>query len=483
MNDEHADRARDHVGAQDGAMHGAAYADAVDGAIAVFSKMLDEVAAQYRNNSLHSAKGFLAEVFHVGAFNVDAARSGLHEVRAERLGGNGPADARLHVGHSHVDYQVKYHRDAGATAKALSDPQYAGMGKVAPADQLDGVQAEALARAARIHGHRPEQAAQLRDTADVVSDHLEGGGARSHALDQQDAIRLARDGQRGDANLRDYGVSIDQVIEPLDVAREAAKAGLSAVAISAAMAAAPHVIATLRSAYEGDRERATQSLKAAAREGINGGGAGFLRGAVASGVQVMCRTGVLGEAARTVTPGVVGAMTAVVLRAMVDAYRLSQGEISATQFGDRTAGGCVAGVAGMYGAAAGQVLIPIPVVGALVGSFVGSLLGSAGYDGLKKGVRRAENREAWEAQVALITQIAAVGEALQATANGAVRLVVAQDALAHRFAVSAQAWQVQSVRMNAELVRIGQAHRDFDDRHQGMNARLAALQARMEKTR
>ncbi|MEZ4405297.1 MAG: hypothetical protein R3A52_02220 [Polyangiales bacterium] len=453
----------------------------MDAAIAAASRMLDEVAAQYRNNPLHSAKGFLAEAFHVGTFNVDAVRRGLNHVRAERVGGNGHVDARVHVGDQSLDYQIKYYRDAGETAKALSDPHYDGMWKLAPSDQVGGVRAEAMARAARIEGHRPEQAAHLRDTADHVSGRLEGGGARSHALDHDDAVRLAREGQRGESNLSGHGVSIDRVIEPLDVAREAAKAGLSAVAISAAIASAPHVIATLRSVYEGDRDRAIRSLKAAAREGVHGGGAGFLRGAVASGVQVMCRIGALGEAARSATPGAVGAVTAMVLRAMVDAYRLSRGEITPTEFGDRTAGGCAAGVAGMYGAAVGQAVIPIPVVGALVGSFVGSLLGSAGYDGLKSGVRRAENREAWEAQVALVSQIAAVGEALQITADGAVKLVMAQDALAQRFAINAQEWQVQSARMNAEIARIEARHRDFDERHQAVNARLAVLQARLKQ--
>jgi hypothetical protein len=479
MNGEHAGRARDHVAAQSGAMAGEDYVDAVDGAISALSKMIDDVATQYGNNSIHSAKGFLAEAFHVGTFNVDAARRGLHEVVAERVGDNGPVDARVHVGADHTDYQIKYYRNPGETAKALSDPQYGGMGKVGPADQVDSIRDEALARADRIEANRPEQAAQLRDTADHAGGHLEGGGARSHSLDHDEALRLARDGQRGNVNLRDHGISLDQVIEPLDVAREAAKAGASAVAISAAMAAAPHVIATLRSAYEGDRERAIASLKAAANEGVHGGGAGFLRGAVASGVQVVCRTGLLGEAARSVSPGAVGAMTAMVLRAMVDAYRLSRGEISAGQFADRTAGGCAAGTAGMYGAVAGQALIPIPIVGALVGSLVGSLIGSAGYDGLKSGLRRAENREAWEAQVTLLSQIAALGEAMQVTADGAVRLVVAQDVLLRTFEGSVRAWQTQSVRLKAKIAQNDEKLRDFDERHRDITSRLAALQARL----
>ncbi|MDP3277121.1 MAG: hypothetical protein Q8Q09_18155 [Deltaproteobacteria bacterium] len=483
MSDDAVRRARAQVATQQGSMDGANYADSVQQSIDACSRLLNEVAGRYRDNTLPSLKGFLAEAFHVGTFNVDATRQGLEGVHASLIGDNGAIDLVVQTGSDSSPYQVKYWKSAADTAKEASHPQYDGMGKIGPSDQIADAREEALRRATRIEGHRPEQAAHLRHTAEHISGRIDAGGAHSRALSHEESMRLAREGRHGTVDVRDHGVTIDKMVEPLDVAREAAAAGVSAMALSAALAAAPHIIDSLRKAYNGDPARARAALETAAREGVQGAGAGFIRGAVAAGVQIACRTGALGEAARAATPGIVGASTAVVLRALVDAYKLSQGQITAVQFADRTAGGCAAGMAGMYGAAAGQVLIPIPVVGALVGSFVGSTLGSLGYDGIKQGIRRAENREGWEAQVTLATQIAALGNALQVTTEGAIVLITAQDHLARSLVASAQEWQGRSAQMRSALAEVEARHNKFDDRQLEINRRLAALQARSRLTR
>ncbi len=99
--------------------------------------------------------------------------------------------------------------------------------------------------------------------------------------------------------------------------------------------------------------------------------------------------GSLGEAARQLGPGPIGAVAVVVVQALRDGLALSRGEIDAATFAGRTVTSAAVSGGGVVGGAVGQALIPVPVVGALIGSLVGSLLAGGGVAAVTVGAEAA----------------------------------------------------------------------------------------------
>lgn len=386
-----------------GASLGEDYVTQVEEAVERASSMLKEVAERYRSNPEHSLKGFMAEAYHAGTFNIDAARQGIDGVKASLPQSTEPGSpdvvVRVPCDDPHL-FQVKYYRSASDTAVALSHPAYHGMGKVGPAEQIDQIREAATERSVRFSLHRPEQASHLADTAERVSSRISVGGAASRELDSHEALAMARKARNDSFDPAEHGISVESNVDWADIVRQSGEAAVPAAVVSVAIRAAPHLYRALKTVIDSG-EFPKEELEDALKEGGAGLAQGAIRGAVAAGLVGACKAGLLGESAKSIDPTGVGAAVAVVLSSVGDGIRLARGEISGAEFAARTGKKVVVGTVAVVGAHVGQTLIPIPVVGAVIGNILGSVIGTLGFEVGKVAIEKLENREGWEAQIAL----------------------------------------------------------------------------------
>ena len=362
-----------------------AWIQGLQDAVARGTTAIEDSATAHGRLPVGQLKGFIAEHWHAGTFNVDAYKKGLDGLTAvvpESNLGASPDIIVFQDGGEIARFQSKYYGAPKLTETNLSHPQYGpgapggAVGKLGPADQIEAIREVADRQAARNVEIRPGVSEQHAHTRDVVSGKVAAGGASSEPLTKSDAEQLARDAKAGRVP------ALDASLSAREIAGHAARAGAVAAGIAATLSAAPDLIEALRR-WQGGRDDWQKALRSAGSKALHGGFAGGLRGAVAGGLTLAVGSGYLGGVIQGLTPAVqasvVGALTVVVFEAVRDAWSLHIGEITRKEFLARCLTKSVVTVGGACGAAVGQALIPIPVLGALLGSMLGAALARAGF--------------------------------------------------------------------------------------------------------
>lgn len=335
-------------------------------------KFADTLLAMALNaKDLHYAKGDLAEGFHAGTFNVDAARSHLG-IRAEM-----PRDTSVNdiifPGTDHSAAQLKYYRTAQDSTTAVSHPHYDGMAKVVPADQLDEVRLIAERLAAKNAETRPQMEHSYGHTADSVSDRLSAGGASSKPLTEAESRALVQEiRDNGSANLEALGLTAAKQITLMDIMAEAGNAAGQAAAMSAAVHLTPAVVTALRQITgfaETDLDALQELVGKVPEAALRSGLAGGLTAAIVTGA----KAGILGARIENVDPPVVAAAVVLAINALQNSVKAATGEISWREARRVIVEDSLVIVAALAGAAAGQSLLPIPILGALIGNFAGAI--------------------------------------------------------------------------------------------------------------
>jgi hypothetical protein len=309
---------------------------------------LTEAAQKHLNLGDAQAAGHLAEVWHAGTFNLDAARKGLGGLLEAKLSTPNDPVADLQVlSHGQVvaKAQLKYLRRPAATTKAISEPRYDTVQKVVPSDQVASVRRVAAARGEDGLGNR-----NFPDTAKRVKGQLEHNGVRSEPLSKAEAEKLVGDQASAVKNLRGRGV-----------AGQVAQAAL----VSAAIGVTTSALGNLGKHHRGEVTGRQMLLEA--------GQAGAVSAATAAatmGLTVALR--------RVASANVVGAMAGTMVEIGKDGKALAFGEIDLSVFGERAAKHAVGGAGALAGAEAGALIgtLIFPGVGTIVGGMIGGSLGS-----------------------------------------------------------------------------------------------------------
>lgn len=369
---------RDSAGVS-GALESANFINEVEIAIGMASEALAQEAERRAKVGVDYVKGNIAEVWHAETLNVSAVTKRADDVFANAAGTNKTGQDILYGSASGTAHaELKYYKTAEDTARQLGDPAYSGGDKIVPSDQLDAVIAESMKQAERNREARPEVAAAYQDTADNVSDRLTVGAASSKPLSEADAKGLATDFKRdGKIDPEVYGLNTEGFVEWSDIFRESGSAAINAAAFSAALTAAPHVHAILAQ-YLKSGEFDLALMREGASEIFSSAGAAGMRGGLAAVITGSCKAGLMGQSLKGVSPTVVGMATAMALNSIQNTWRYAQGEISGKELAFISSRDAVALITGGGFAILGQIVIPIPVFGALLGNLVGSTLGSMG---------------------------------------------------------------------------------------------------------
>ena len=390
----------------------AAYVDSVESQISELEKSINAFLGDH--TPVKQLKGDIAEFWHAGTFNVNAAiHESAHRATVERSTDFASVDVSSDFG---VDYGLKYYATAEDSAKVqatsvfqrfmeyqhkggkdslekfladrhytsddvLNDPIYEGQVRLIPTDQLKAATEWLKAKVAKETVIRPEQVKRYQDTLDLLKDRIaDNEGNESIPLSKADAEKLAALAKEGKFNAGDFDITAPELIELEMVVKASLKAGVSAAVISLVLKIGPEIYKSIDYLIK-NGEIDGEHFKQIGFAAITGSSEGFVRGAVAAAISTCCKSGALGEALKEASPGVIGTIVAVTMNTMKNAYQVVNGKKSRTELADELLRDLFVSSSALALGTVGQTILPqLPVVGYLMGSFIGSVAGSFVYN-------------------------------------------------------------------------------------------------------
>lgn len=361
-------------------------------------------------------KGDIAEFWHSDTFNVNAvARGTANRAFVDRSHDFASADISSNFGKI---FGLKYYKDGVESAKqqaksvferfheyrasggkdslemflekrgftddaVLHDPIYYGQIRVIPKDQLETACEWLRRKIATESVIRPDQVERYRETLARLSDRLSDNlGTESVPLSEADAKALAALAKEGDVTaeeLKQLGISADEVIRFEYLAREAFKSGLTAATISVVLNVAPEIYKAIDYLIKNGEldEKQFQRIGFAA---LKGGSEGFVRGTVSAAMTIACKSGMLGAAMKSISPAIIGMATVLAMDTMKNAFKVACGQMTRTELAQELIRELIVSSSAMVVGTVVQAFIEIPVVGFMIGSFIGSAIGSFAYN-------------------------------------------------------------------------------------------------------
>jgi hypothetical protein len=379
------------AGANIAAFGGADYVGTVETAIGELAAAINNPGRKIDKASLDSVKGFIAEKWHAGTFNVDAAVKGL-SARASAIDDNSVVDIATSWG---SNYQSKVNAKAQNSVNQLAVTNeahanysgdnpgglyYDGQFGLVAADKFDEIQRLLERRIMRNSEIRPDVAANSQQLLDNLTDRINGsGGTQSTPLAEAEARQLAQLAKEENFDPAEWGIATTELIGAEEILSQAFQAGLSAAVISIVLQVAPELISIITNLIR-DGELDVDDFKRVGFAALEGGSLGFVRGSVASALTIACQAGKLGAALRGANPTVIGAMVALTMNTLQNATLMAFGKMTSKEFSNQCIQDLFITVSSLALGSVLQALLPeLPVLGFMLGSFIGSVVGSFVY--------------------------------------------------------------------------------------------------------
>lgn len=267
----------------------------------------------------------------------------------------------------------------------LNDPIYSGQIRIIPSDQFEAATAWLKKMIAIESARRPEQAERYIDTLKMLEIKIKDShGNESIELTKFEAERLAAIAKEGKFSAEEYGLTTPEVINIDLMIKESYKAGVTAAVIGLVLKVGPEIFKAIDYLIK-NGEIAEGQFKKIGFAAMSGSSEGFVRGAIAAAITYSCKSGLLGDAMKTVEPSVVGAVVVLAMNAVKGSFDVAQGKKSRTEFANAIVKDTFVSACALIGGGISQTFIDIPMLGYLLGSFVGSVMGAFAYDcGYKK---------------------------------------------------------------------------------------------------
>lgn len=392
------------------------YVQDVEDAIQQLAKdMNDKMGSK---ESIGTLKGFIAEYWHADTFNIDAVLKGsASRATIERSNQAASVDVSTNWG---MDYSMKYYATGADSAKQQatnviqayhkylsksktdnpmtfeqyleknnypSDMQsllmsvYQGQGRIIPTEQLEDaikyIERKIATESAKEGANRLALLESYRETLRNLTDKIENGeGVSSIPLTKDEAETIAALCKTGDFNPEDFGFTLDELITPEYMLNQALNAGFTAAVITLVLQIGPEIYRAIDYLIK-NGEIDLKTLKENGLKVVSTSVESFLRGAISASLTIACQSGKLGVNLVNVSPGIVGAFTAIVMDTMKNGYDVARGKMTPREMATQlTKEVIISGVAIASGSV-GQMLFPeIPVLGYMIGSLVGSVVAS-----------------------------------------------------------------------------------------------------------
>lgn len=358
-------------------------------------------------------KGDIAEFWHAGTFNVNAATNeSSHRAFVDRSHDFASPDISTDFG---PNFGLKYYRNGEESVKAqsisifqrfkeyqakggkddltkfladrqydgeavLNDPIYSGQLRIIPKDQMVEAKQYLEKMISTEKLRWPEQVKRYQETLDMLRDKIsDSEGNESIPLSEEDSRKLAVLAKEGKFKADEFGIEAPELINAEMAIKESLKAGMSAAVISMALKVGGEIYKSIDYLIKNGEIQEDQFKKLGFAT-VSGGAEGFIRGSVASALTMSCKTGLLGEALKEVSPGVISAVTVIAMNTIKNSYEVVQGKKTRTEVSNELVKDVLLTASSMVAGSVSQSIIPIPVLGYMIGSMVGSVAGSFVYN-------------------------------------------------------------------------------------------------------
>ena len=412
--DEGYDFFAEHTSGFSGAYSGSEYVSQVNAAIEKTRTDLNDFSGFRTDPS--KLKGDIAEFWHAGSFNADAAANNSeicltidrsHEFASADLTSSDATPFGLKFYRTGVESakqqaksvfeRFREYKAGGGTdsldkfladrgyldASVLNDPVYKGQVRVIPKDQYQDAVAWLQKKIEKEAVSRPEQVARYKETLALLSDRAKSAdGTQSIPLSEADARRLAalaKEGAVSTEDLKKLGLSTEDLITCERIFNQALQAGVDAAMLSIILKTAPEIYKAIQYLVETGKIDGEQ-LKKVGLAALSGGAEGFVRGSLAAAITTACQSGLWGEALKSIEPPVIGCVTVIALNTMKNACRVARGEMEGYEMANALAKELFLSSCAMIAGGIAQMLVVIPALGFMLGSFVGSVVGAFTYD-------------------------------------------------------------------------------------------------------
>lgn len=400
------------AGAMGASIQGGNYIQSVEQEI---SKLTQKMNAELSGSqaSIDTAKGFAAEHWHAGTFNVSSALHGstnratvAGDIRGQLgspdiVGDAGPAGLKYYktavdsakqqaksLWERYKEYEAQA-KTAGRSPMSFDEyrqkapeigmdaPLYGGQVRIIPKEQIEQAKEFLERKIAKESATRPEQVERYKETLKLLQDHLEDAeGNQSVPLSSEDAKRIAKLAEDGKFDPKEFGISTESLVNWDYIKAQSVQAGLSAAAISVALKTAPEIVRGIRHLIE-TGEIDPEQLKKTGLVALSSSAEGFLRGMLSASITIACKAGLWGQALKSVSPTMVGGIVVFALDSIKGSFLVLTNQKDGQDFKQEIAEEAFSTVgAAVAGATFNAV---IPGVGYLVGALIGSMLGSYSY--------------------------------------------------------------------------------------------------------
>lgn len=409
------DTAAEFFGSTVASIGGSSYVNKVADTI---TDLEQNIARRVSSSSIAAAAGNIAEEWHAGTYNIDAAaRNSDKTATTGKSNKLGSSDISVN---DELQASSKYYKDAADSAKqqaknyferyaeyksksdnpltmeewlksnniVKTDKElfwsiYKDQVRVIPSDQLKDAKAcleRAIAKETAKDGTNRQYLAEndletLKNLTDRIST---SDGAKSVPLTKEQAETIAKAAQNGDFSAEEFGITTQYAISGTYVAKQALKSGATASIIEAALVIGPQIYEIIQYGIK-TGELDAELLKTTGIDGLSAAGDGFLKGTVSNALVVLCQAGKLGAEYKNASPELVGTLTVLVIDAIKYGIMMGNGKLSTAAYIDFMAEEVFVGAGALGAAALVDLLFPGATLAIMIGSFVGGIVLSAGY--------------------------------------------------------------------------------------------------------
>lgn len=395
---------------------GGQYVQGVDDAIQQLAKDMNDKMGSKEN--IDTLKGFIAEYWHADTFNINSAlKNSAHKATIERSTEAASVDVSTNFG---MNYSMKYYATGADSAKQqatnviqayhkyLSKSKaetpmtfeeyiaknnysselqqqlmsvYQGQGRIIPTEQLTdaikSLERKIATEAAKDGANRAALLESYKETLENLMDRIKDGeGVESIPLTKAEAEAIANLCKTGEFKPEDFGFTLYELITPEYMMQQALTAGVTSAVITLVLQIGPEIYKAVDYLVK-NGEIDVEQLKNTGLKALSASAEGFLRGSISASLTIACQAGKLGAQFANVTPGMVGAFTAIVLDTMKNGYDVARGKMTSREMATQLTKNIVVSGAAIAGGTVGQALLPeLPVLGYMLGSFVGSVVAS-----------------------------------------------------------------------------------------------------------
>lgn len=353
---------------------------------------LIEALNRFKGNakSIDFLKGDIAEVWHGGTFNINAAqKSSVDHAEVPRSTDLGSSDIVLDSGKK---YQLKYYKTAkkSAEAQAMSNrqavnnpstkkgaaeriksgevsedaPLYKGQDRVIPSDQLEDAKKELYKKIAKESEKCSEEAERYQDTYDHIADKVENNeGVSSTPLTEKRSKDIAKDAKTGEVTPENVDLTNNDIIKIQYVMKNAMKAGLQ----SAAIAAGINMILSLSVKLVKEEKFFWDYEADDWKDVLFDIGIGGIAGGISASI-----LNIVGSYSASAVPGVSALLMATFgIASLVPDYL--DGKLTTDEFIVEVEMICFDVALILLTGVMGQTIIPVPALGAVIGSVAGMI--------------------------------------------------------------------------------------------------------------